>query len=159
MVLIYLSCVWVAGIFLGSKLNLPLLLGLAGLVPLPLLFFFRQHRKPIILTSLGIIIFITAAAYSYSSLYAINDSKVHFYNDLGVTEIRGTVANDPDVRDKNTRLNLSATSIRLDSGWHDIEGTVLVFVPRYPAYEYGNTLRVTGELKTPPQLDDFDYQG
>ena len=159
MVLIYLSCVWVAGIFLGYKLNLPLVLGLAGLVPLPLLFFFRQHRKPIILTSLGIIIFVTAAAYSYSSLYAINDSKVHFYNDLGVTEIRGTVAGDPDVRDNNTRLNLSTTAIKLHSEWHDIEGTVLVFVPRYPAYEYGNALRVTGELKTPPQLDDFDYQG
>ncbi len=159
MVLIYLSCVWVAGIFLGSKLNLPLVLCLAGLVPLPLLFFIRQHRKPVILASLGIFILVTAAAYSYSSLYGIDDSKVHFYNDRGVTEIRGTVANDPDVRDTNTRLNLSAVAIKLDSEWRDIEGTVLLFVPRYPAYKYGDALRVTGELKTPPQLDDFDYRG
>ncbi len=159
MVLIYLSCVWVAGIFLGSKLNLPLLLGLAGLVPLPLLFFFRQHRKPIILTSLGIIILVLSTAYSYSSLYGIGDSKAHFYNDRGVVEIRGTVAGDPDVRDSNTRLNLSTAAIKLDSEWRDIEGTVLIFVPRYPAYEYGDVLRITGELKTPPQLDDFDYRG
>jgi len=158
-VLIYLSCAWVAGIFLGYKLNLPLLLALAGLFPLPLLFFTRQYRKQIVLTSLGIILFVTAAAYSYSNLYAIDDGKVHFYNDLGVIEIEGTVTGDPDVRDSNTRLNLSAASIRLDSGWRDIEGTVLVFVPRYPAYEYGDALRVTGELKTPPQLDGFDYQG
>ncbi len=159
MVLIYLSCVWVAGIFLGYKLDLPLAFCLIGLAPLLLLFFTRQYQKPIILTCLGIIIFVTAAAYSYSSLYGIDDSKVHFYNDLSVVEIEGTVSGDPDVRDSNTRLNLSATSIRLDSGWRDIEGTVLVFVPRYPSFEYGDTLRITGELKTPPQLGDFDYQG
>jgi len=158
-VLIYLSCVWVAGVFLGSKLNLPLLLSLTGLVPLLLLFFIRQRRKPIILASLGIIILVLSTAYSYSSLYGIDDSKASFYNDCGVVEIRGTVAGDPDVRDSNTRLSLSTAAIKLDSEWRDIEGTVLIFVPRYPAYEYGDILRVTGELKTPPQLDDFDYRG
>ena len=159
MALIYLSCVWVAGIFLGSKLNLPLWLGLAGLVPLLLLFFIRQHRKPVILAGLGIFILVVVSAYSYSSLYGIDDSKVHFYNDLGVVEIEGTVAGDPDVRDTNTRLNLSAVAIKADPEWRDVGGTVLVFVPRYPAYKYGDVIKLTGELETPPQLDDFDYRG
>ena len=30
---------------------------------------------------------------------------------------------------------------------------------RYPTYNYGDVLLVTGELETPPQLDDFDYRG
>jgi len=158
-VLIYLSCVWVAGIFLGYKLNLPLLISLVALAPLPLLFFIRQHRKQVILASLGILLFVTAAAYSYPSLYGINSGKVHFYNDRGVVEIKGTVAGDPDIRDSNTRLSLSTTAIKLGSEWRDVEGTVLVFVPRYPAYEYGDVLRVNGELETPLQLDDFDYKG
>ncbi len=158
MVLICLSCAWVAGIFLGYKLNVPPLLCLAGLAPLLLLVFTRRYLKPVVLTCLGIIIFVTAAAYSYSSLYSIDEGKVHFYNDLGTVEIKGTVSGDPDIRDSNTRLHLSASAIRLESGWHEIEGTVLVFVPRYPAYEYGNVLKVRGELATPPQLDDFDYQ-
>jgi competence protein ComEC len=69
------------------------------------------------------------------------------------------VAGDPDVRDKSTHLTLSAAAIRLDTGWREVEGRVLVFVPRFPAYSYGDVLRVTGELKTPPQLGDFDYRG
>ncbi len=158
MLLIFLSCIWVAGIFLGSKLNLPPAFILIGLIPLPLLFFTRQYRKPIILASLGIITLLASAAYSFSSLNTVDDSRLHFYNDSGVVELKGTVAGDPDVRDKNTRLTLSASEIRLDSGWRGVEGTVLVFVPRYPAYKYGDVLRVTGELETPPQLDDFDYR-
>jgi len=159
LVLIYLSCAWLAGIFLGTKLYIPLWFVFISLVPLILLFFFRRHRKPIILTSLAIIIFALSSVYSYSSLYGIDDSKVWFYNDRGPVELKGAVAGDPDIRDKNTRLTLEAAAVRLDSGWHDVEGTVLIFTPRYPAYEYGDVLRVTGELATPPQLDDFDYRG
>lgn len=159
MLLIYLSCVWVAGIFLGSQLNVPLALSLAGLIPLPLLFFTRRHRKPIILVSLGIITILAAAAYSYSSLHVVDEKSVQFYNDRGSVEIRGVVAEAPDIRDKNTRLKLSASEFKLDEVWREVEGTVLVFVPRYPAYEYGDVLRVTGELETPPELDDFDYRG
>ncbi len=159
MLLIYLSCAWVAGIFLGSRFNLPLALSLSALIPLPLLFFNRRHRKPIILASLGIFILLVSATYAYSSLHTVSDRDLHFYNDRGVVEIRGTVAADPDIRDKNTRLNLAATQIKLEGSWHEVEGTVLIFVPRYPAYKYGDVLLVTGELRTPPQLDDFDYRG
>ncbi len=159
MLLICLSCVWIAGIFLGSRLNLPPLLCLAGLVPLPLFFFTRRHRKAVIFASLGIIVLVAAAVYSYSSLYIVDEGRLHFYNDRGIAEIKGMVAGDPDVRDKSTHLTLSAAAIRLDTGWREVEGRVLVFVPRFPAYSYGDMLRVTGELKTPPQLGDFDYRG
>ncbi|MFC1942077.1 DNA internalization-related competence protein ComEC/Rec2 [Chloroflexota bacterium] len=159
MFLIYLSCAWVVGIFLGSNFNLPLTLSLTGLIPIPLLFFTRRYRKSVILFSLSLFLFFAASAYAYSSLYAVNESSLHFYNDRGSVEIKGTVVGDPDVRDKNTRLNLSVTEINLDGGWHDVDGTALIFVPRYPAYKYGDGLLVMGELKTPPMLDDFDYRG
>jgi competence protein ComEC len=113
----------------------------------------------ILLTSLGIFLFIAAAVYSYSSLYAIDESQIHFYNDRGPVEIKGVVSGDPDIRDKSTRLTLSVTSIRLDTSWRDVQGDVLVFVPRYPEYKYGDLFSITGELETPPRLDDFDYKG
>jgi len=118
--LIYLSCAWVAGIFLGSNLELPLALILAGFVPLLLLFFARRHRKPVILVSLVIFTLLAAAAYSYSSLHTVDGSSLRFYNDRGSVAIRGTVAGDPDVRDKNTRLNLAAAEIKLDKGWQEV---------------------------------------
>ncbi|MFC1915789.1 ComEC/Rec2 family competence protein [Chloroflexota bacterium] len=159
MPLICLSCAWVAGIFLGTKFNLPLALILTGLVPLLLLFFIRQHRKLIILTGLSLITLFAAATYSYSSLYTVNESSLRHYNDSGIAEIKGMVARDPDVRDKSTHLYLSATEIKLDKGWQAVKGTALLFVPRYPAYQYGDMLRITGKLETPPQFSDFDYKG
>ncbi len=158
MLLIYLSCVWVAGILLGSKYNVPLTLSLAGLIPLLLLFFTRRHRKPIIYVSLGIITILAAISYSFSSLNVVDESSLHYYNDRGAIELKGTVSEDPDVRDKNTRLTLSVTEIKLYGEWRDVRGKALIFVPRYPAYEYGNVLTVNGEMKTPPQLDNFDYK-
>jgi len=155
--LIYLSCAWVAGFFLGSEFNLPLALILTGLVPLPLLFFLRQHRNLIILTSLCLIALFGGASYFQSSLPSGDGDCLQSYNDQEV-EIRGMVNTDPEVRDKSTHLRLSATKIKLDNEEHEVSGTALLFVPRYPTYDYGDVLLVTGKLETPPQLDDFNYK-
>ncbi len=158
MPLIYLSCGFVAGIFLGLKFNLPLVLILIGLIPLPLLFF-RQHRKIIILASLCLIALFSGAFRFQSSLPTVNENCLQFYNDQETVEIRGMVDRDPEVRDKSTHIRLSATEIKLDEEWREVSGTALLFVPRYPIYSYGDVLRVTGKLETPPQLNDFDYKG
>ncbi len=163
MTLIYLSCAWVAGIFLGfifleSGFNLSLAFILTGLLPLPLLFFLRQHRKPIILTSLCLIALFGSASYFQSSQPSADENYLQLYNEKGTVEIRGMVDADPEVRDKSTHLRLSAKEIKLDKEWQEVSGTALLFVPHYPSYDYGDVLLVTGELKTPPQLDDFDYK-
>jgi len=157
--LIYLSCAWVAGIFLGSDFNLPLALTLTGLIPLPLLFFLHQHRKLIILTSLSLIILFSGTVYFQSSLPTTDESSLQFYNDQETVAIKGMVNRDPEVREKTTHLHLSATEIKLDKEWQEVSGTALLFAPRYPTYSYSDVLLVTGKLETPPQLNDFDYKG
>jgi competence protein ComEC len=159
MVLILLSCVWVLGIFVGYQFRLPWQFCLAGLAPLVLLIFTRKYLKLIIVTSLGIIIFVAAVAWTYTSLNTVDDSRVRFYNDLGVAEIKGELVSDTDIRDRTTHLILATESIKLDTEWRDVSGRVLVFVPRYPSYHYGDVLRVTGELRTPRPLGEFDYPG
>ena len=159
MPLIYLSGAWIAGIFLGAEFYLPLALALIGLVPALLFLFGRRYQKIAILTGLSIVIFFASASYSYSELHTVNESYLHFYNDQGSVEIRGKVAGDPEARDKSTHLNLSAGEIKLDNKWQPVEGTALLFVPRYPEYRYGDVLLVSGILETPSQFDDFDYKG
>jgi competence protein ComEC len=159
MLIIFLSCVWVLGIFLGTKFHLPWLLCLVGLAPLLLFLFTRRHKKWLIMAGLGIVLTVAAINYSYSSLYTVDEGRLRFYNDQGVFEIKGMLLCDPDVRDKSTHLTLAVEAIRLGTAWQEVEGTALVFVPRYPAYHYGDVLKVTGELQTPPQLGDFDYRG
>ena len=128
MSLIYLGCAWVAGILLGSEFKLPPALIFTGLIPLPLLLL-RQHRKPIVLASLCLFAFFGGAAYFSSSLPADNESRLEFYNEKGAVTIKGMVSQDPDVRDKNTQLNLSASEIKLDGEWREVGGTALLFVP------------------------------
>ncbi len=159
MVLIFLSCVWVLGIFLGYKLQVPWPFCLFGLAPLLLLFFDRKHVKRLIIAGLGIVLFVAATSYSYSSLNNVDEGRLRFYNDLGSFEVQGKLVRDPDVRDKSTHLFLSVESINVDGVWKEVNGTALVFVPRYPAYRYGDVIKLTGRLNTPPRLDDFDYAG
>jgi hypothetical protein len=155
--LIYLSGAWVAGIYLGSKFTLPFALIFIGLIPLPLLFFFPQHRKAIILSATCLIV-LSGGAFCYqASLPPQNESHLQFYNGQEV-EIRGVINADPEVRDKSTHIRLSTSKIKQDEGWQEVSGDTLLFVPRYPTYEYGDVLQVKGKLETPPQLDDFDYE-
>jgi competence protein ComEC len=156
--LIYLSGAWVAGIYLGSKFTLPLALILIGLIPLPLLFFFPQHRKAIILIAICLIALFGGTCCYQASLPSGDESCLQFYNDQEV-EIKGVINADPEVRDKATHIRLSATEIRRDEGWQEVSGDALLFVPRYPTYEYGDVLLLKAKLETPPQLDDFDYKG
>jgi len=73
------------------------------------------------------------------------------------------VSADPEVRDNATHIQLSVSRIAPDGegekDWREVSGDVLLFVPRYPEYEYGDVLQLMGELETPPQFSDFDYKG
>lgn len=159
MALIYLSCAWVTGVFLGAKLDLPPVLIFASPAPLLLLFKLRRHRKTIILISLSLVALFGGALRFQSSLPATDESSLQFYNDRGIVEIKGMVSDDPEVRDRATRIYLSAREIKAGAEWQPVSGKAILFVPRYPAYRYGDVLQVRGELKTPPHLNDFDYKG
>lgn len=157
MPLIYLSCAWVAGVLLGSKFNLSLVLILSGLTPLPLLFFFRQHKKLIIQASLCLFALCGGAFCFQSSLPSDDQSCLRSYNNQTVT-IKGMVNTDPEDRGNITHLHLSASEIKPDKEWQKISGTVLLFVPPYPTHSYGDVLLVTGKLEPPPKFDDSDCE-
>jgi competence protein ComEC len=157
--LIYLGCAWVAGIFLGARFNPPLALISIGVIPLFLLFRMRQNRKVVVVASLCLFAFFGGALYFQSSQPNINEEHLAFYNDQGTVVMKGVVSDQPELRDRTIHLRLSAKAIELDGGWREVSGMALLLVPRYPSYSYGDELMVTGELETPPKLDDFDYPG
>jgi len=159
MILIYLSSLWLLGTYVGTLLNLPPLFFLFGLVPLLALLVTRRYRKMLFLAALGIVLFVGAAVYTYSSLYSVDDDNIRFYNDTGALELKGVVSTMPDVRDMSTRLTLDAQEIKLEEDWQPVTGKVLVTVPRYPEFQYGDLVSITGELQTPLTYDDFDYRG
>ena len=116
MLLIYLSCAWITGILLGMKLSIPPVWLAVSLLPLPFVFFFRQHKKLIITLTLLILAVLGGIVRYQSSLPVVNENYVQYYNDQTAVELKGIVSQAPDVRDKSTHIYLSRHRNK-DSGW------------------------------------------
>ena len=159
MLLISLSGAWITGILLGTKLSLaPVWLAVSAL-PLPFIFIFRQHKKLLLTSALLMLALLGGIVRYQSTIPVVNENYVRFYNDKTAVELKGIVSQSPDVRDKSTHLFLSNIELKTAGGWKKLQGTVLIFVPRFPVYNYGDELLVKGKLQTPQALDDFDYPG
>ena len=156
--LLYVSGAWVAGIFLGSKLGLPWPVLLIALIPFAFVPFFPGSRKTLIVAGLCLLALLGGGFRFPSGLPPVDEHSLRFYNDSGTVEIQGMVAEEPDVRDRYCLLTFSTSEIAVDGGSKDVSGTALIQVSLYPTYHYGDVLRVTGELETPSQSDDFDYK-
>jgi len=156
--LLYVSCAWVAGIFLGSKISPPLLALALGLIPFALIPFLPGSKKTLIVAGLCLFALFGGGLHFPSSLPPVDEHSLCFYNDTGIIEIQGMVAEEPDIRDRYCLLTFSASEIIVNGEKEEVSGTALIRVPRYPAYHYGDVLKVTGELETPLQFEDFDYK-
>jgi competence protein ComEC len=156
--LLYVSCAWVAGIFLGSEISPPLFALAFGLIPLALIPFLPSNKKTLIVAGLCFFTLLGGGLHFPSSLPPADEHSLSFYNDQGIMEIQGMVAEEPDIRDRHCLLTFSASEITVNGEKEELSGTALIRVPRYPTYHYGDALKVTGELETPLQFEDFDYK-
>ena len=156
--LLYVSCAWVAGIFLGSKISPPLLALAFGLIPFTLIPFLPGSKKTLIVAGLCLFALFGGGLHFPSSLPPVDEHTLCFYNDAGIVEIQGMVAEEPDIRDRYCLLTFSASEIIMNGEKEEVSGTALIRVSRYPAYHYGDVLKITGKLETPATFDDFDYK-
>jgi len=157
--LLYVSCAWVAGIFLGSKISPPLLTLAFGLIPFALIPFLPGSKKTLIVAGLCLFALLGGGLHFPSSLPPVDEHSLYAYNDAGIVEIQGMVEEEPDIRDRYCLLTFSASEIIVNGKREEVSGTALIRVPRYPIYHYGDVLKITGWLETPPQFEDFDYKG
>jgi competence protein ComEC len=158
MILISVSVAWVLGTLVGTRLGLPAWTMALALLPLPLLFFRRRTRLTIA-SSICLLALLGGALRAHTNIAAPGPGDIRFYNDGPASTVTGVVATAPDVRDKTTHLTISVREIDAGAGPVTVSGRVMAYVPPYPEFAYGDVVRVTGELQTPPVLDDFDYAG
>ncbi len=89
----------------------------------------------------------------------IDASHIAFYNNAGRVAVEGVVVREPDHRPTLTNLHVEAKALILpDGGRVPLRGRVLVKAPAYNAIEYGDLIRATGWLETPPTFESFSYR-
>lgn len=99
------------------------------------------------------------SAYYQFRQPTIDAFHVAFYNDRSYDVlITGHLTRLPDYRDKYTNLRIEVEAIDTGSGDMPASGLILVRVPINETYEYGERIRLRGQLKTPPEDEEFSYR-
>ncbi len=161
--LVLVSAAWLAGLvaarhWLAPVGIQPLSLALLSLVPLILHFLWRRNRQMQLGLACSAALLLGALRY----LIAIPDlgdpGTIAYYNGTGWVTVQGVVRSYPEVHDTVTKLRLGVESVWVNDQERPVRGTVLVTVPRFPEYGYGDRLLVSGPVETPPEFEGFSYR-
>ena len=158
MTLIYLSIAWVIGIYLGSKFALPWAFVFIGLLPLCLIPFILNYKRQLILASFCLLSLFGGCLRFQTSLPVVNEHHLQFYNEKGNIVVEGMVSVEPEPRNTTSVFQFSASKLQTNDANVEASGKALVNVLRFHEYHYGDILRITGKLETPPQSEDFSYK-
>lgn len=92
------------------------------------------------------------------------DNTVAKYNDNPRTvTVVGTVVDEPDVRDRSIKLRVDVETLTIrtleqpNGVTEEVRGRILVNALRFPEYDYGDKIEITGQLETPFEIREFSY--
>ena len=161
--LVLIAIAWVAGLIVAHHWLLPLgveplPLFLLGLIPLAAVLLWPKDRSMRLSGACALTLLLGALRYQAAIPNLDDPTFVAHYNDSGWVTLEGVVRGYPNVRDTRTNLNLSVDTIEVGDGVQTVHGTVLVRAHRYPEYHYGDRLRISGLLQTPPEFEGFSYR-
>jgi len=172
-IFLYFCLSFVLGVLIASFLKIPILalLGIAIIAVILTSVFWREKKAVVAGLCL---IFLALGIYR---LQSVSDGKsfIAQYNDLKENVIfQGIVSEEPDVRIKDTQYVIEVKSLKskvesfvrqpAEQGEtpNDLSdknlGKVLVALPHYPEYRYGDLIELEGKLKIPEKFNSFDYQ-
>ncbi|KKW15190.1 MAG: ComEC/Rec2-related protein [Parcubacteria group bacterium GW2011_GWC2_49_9] len=143
---------FIAGVGIASFLTvpahvlyLPLMLGAVAMVVFWKKKAVRVGAIAVIFLLAGIVRYrLSQPAEDFDIIQAFNGNKVQFV---------GVVYEEPDVRQDHMKLTIVSREVE----GKKVQGKVLVKSPQYPAYAYGDILRIECELQAPEPIEDFAY--
>jgi len=107
------------------------------------------------------ILFLIAGIWRHQiALLKIENNELRKFNDLNkeITLI-GLVAAEPDIREKSQKLTIEIKQLNYYAvGSRKEKERVSATINRYPEYQYGDELKITGKLETPLEFEDFNYK-
>jgi len=173
MPLTWISLFFLGGIVFASVVSLPVWVWiLLSVFSIALYVLFRiietritRHPPPILsfllqpFSFLLLIFLFIGASYYQVRQPKFDAFHTAFYNDRNYDLlVSGYLAEPPDYRDNYTNLKINVEAIDTGDGDLPVSGLILVRVDKNRTYEYGQQLRVRGQLKTPPENEEFSYR-
>ena len=130
--LIFLSCAWILGIYLGST-ALPLTsVALLASVPSLLLIILRYNKQTVLWTLLCLFALFGGFLCFHQSISPVDERALQFYNDRGVVGLKGVVETDPEMREWATRLQVAIHEVEWGGEWRGVSGSMMVYVRPFP---------------------------
>lgn len=168
MPLLWISLAFLTGIVLAASLSLPTWAWALIALAFFLLSLFLRRSQLItrysflvtypFITLLPIFLFLGSAYYQIRQP-DIDAFHIAFYNDREYELlITGYLVEPPDYRDSYTNLTLNVQAVDTGDGDLRVSGQILVRVSPNEKYEYGENIRLRGQLKTPPENEEFSYR-
>lgn len=137
--------------------------------------FFWSSKKTYAFVLLVMVIFLLGVWRLAINEPRINENHISYYTGQNLTFV-GQVINLPDVRTKYRQLTLGKNVILAVAGaipesrllaaadknksrqrLLPVKGKILVNAPNYPAYAYGDTLKIRCQIEAGGKIEDFDY--
>lgn len=145
-IFLYLCLAFIVGIFLNSILYLsqPLMLGIL-ILGILLISVFWEYKKLVVIGFCLLILMGGAWRHRGAEL------RIIFPEERDITFV-GIIIGEPDIRANNIKLILKS---------EEVKGKVSVTTNRYPEYQYGDKLKISGKLQTPPApegREGFNYR-
>jgi competence protein ComEC len=161
--LVLVATAWIGGLILAhhwlAPLGLePLSLIILSFLSLAAIIIWRQDRSMRLSGACALALLVGALRYQAALPNWEDPSLVAHYNDSGWVTIEGIVRSYPDVRDTWTNLRLETDQLEIEGEAQPVRGIVLLRAPRFPEHHYGDRLRVSGLLQTPPEFEDYSYK-
>ncbi|KKQ77201.1 MAG: ComEC/Rec2-related protein, competence protein ComEC [Parcubacteria group bacterium GW2011_GWC1_38_6] len=158
-ILLYICLAFVIGVFSGPFLNFSLAFEIiVALFGMATTFVFWRHQRAVAVGLCLLFFVFGLGRYQVAENKAI-DSELLFLNDNGkIVALTGYIVTEPDIRDKSIKLTIAVENLVSGKTAKDITGKVLVTTDRYSNFQYGDRLKIKGDLETPPIFDSFNYR-
>ena len=118
-------------------------------------------RKQLIILLIGLIVSGVGVGVLRFELnrHQVNSANLDYYNDLEEqVEITGIIAEEPDRRADHAKYVIAAQEIKFESLIQKASGNVLIKTAKLPEYNYGDELKIIGQLQTPFETEEFSYR-
>jgi competence protein ComEC len=161
MTLVYISLTFILGIYFGSHFRIPLgpaLLTIAAILFIAILLQIIRTRRHV--HKFGIIVLGTSCIVTFicgALRFAATPTGDNLQRYIGLENISvtGVISEEPEATNSSVKLILSVEEIEGKVA----SGNLLIRTSRYPSLEYGDMLKVTGDLELPPDdLNGFNYR-